>query len=359
MNYPSRCQRVAALLESYGLDAVVFNQAENLRYFCGFTGSDGVLVVSRKGTAFLTDSRYTTQAQQQVSAEQVEEYKLQSEGLNACLQEWQVNKVGFEPELVFGTLNDWRTKGADTIEWTVLKKELNRLRQIKDNDEIAALEDAAALNRFAFDEVLPQIKPGACERDIALALEFAMKKRGAEEKAFDFIVASGPRGAMPHGIASVRCIEEGDLVTIDFGCRLNGYHSDETVTLAVGKPVDELRRIFDIVLEAHDLAMAAVMPGIRLCEVDRIARGHIEQAGYGKYFGHGLGHGVGLDVHEAPVVSPRSETIAEEGMVITIEPGIYVPDLGGVRIEDTVLVTADAVRPLTSIPKTFYNVMSN
>ena len=229
----------------------------------------------------------------------------------------------------------------------------------KTSDEVDLLSKAAELNAVAFANIFEMIKPGAREVDVALALEFELKKRGAEEKAFDIIVASGSRGSMPHGIASEKLICAGELVTIDFGCRFSGYHSDETVTLAVGDVSEKLRTIFDTVLEAHDRALEAVTPGVALSELDRIARDYIKSCGFGDYFGHGLGHGIGLDVHEAPTVSPRSTAIAEAGMVITVEPGVYVPNVGGVRIEDTVLVTADGHRTLTKIPKTFNQILLN
>ena len=221
------------------------------------------------------------------------------------------------------------------------------------------IASAADLNAAGLAEVTAMIRPGVREKDIALALEFALRRLGAEEKAFDIIVASGVRGAMPHGVASDKILAEGEMVTIDFGCRLRGYHSDETVTLALGEVSDELRTIFEVVLEAHDRALEAVAPGVALSELDRLARDHIKACGYGDYFGHGLGHGVGLEIHEAPTVSPRSAAIAEEGMVFTIEPGIYLPGLGGVRIEDIVLVTADGHQTLTKIPKMFRNILLN
>jgi Xaa-Pro aminopeptidase len=233
------------------------------------------------------------------------------------------------------------------------------LRLHKSPDEIDAIASAAGLNVAGFAEIEAMIRPGVREKDIALALEFALRQLGAEEKAFDIIVASGLRGAMPHGVASDKKLAEGELVTIDFGCRLRGYHSDETVTLALGQASAELRTLFDVVLEAHDLALAAVAPGVALTELDRLARDHIKTCGYGDYFGHGLGHGVGLEIHEGPTVSPRSTAIAEAGMVFTIEPGIYLPGVGGVRIEDMVLVTTDGHQALTKIPKTFRNILLN
>ena len=178
-----------------------------------------------------------------------------------------------------------------------------------------------------------------------------MRRRGADARAFDFIVASGERGAMPHGRASDKLLCSGELVTIDFGAVKDGYHSDETVTVAVGRPSDRGREIHEIVRQAHDRAIAAVRPGISCRDLDAVARDYIREQGYDDYFGHGLGHGVGLDIHEKPVVSPRSDAVVEEGMVFTIEPGIYIPGFGGVRIEDTVAVTADGCVVLTQAPK--------
>ncbi len=359
MDYPCRRQKISNLLVELELSAILFSKPEQLRYLCGFTGSDGALIVSSTEMIFLTDSRYTMQAREQVVADRVEEYKVKGDSIITQLKTYAPTKIGFEAELAFGTAQDLQQRGDESWQWVALGKQLDSLRLSKEPDEVSAVSVATQANFEAFTEIRNMIQPGVSERAVALALEFALKQRGAEEKAFDFIVASGYRGAMPHGVASERIIEQGDLVTIDFGCRFRGYHSDETVTLAVGAVSDELRNIFDIVLEAHDRALAAVVPGIALIELDRIAREHIDLAGYGQYFGHGLGHGVGLEVHEAPVVSPRSRLTAEEGMIFTIEPGIYLPDVGGVRIEDMVLVTSDGSKILTKIPKTFCNVLVN
>jgi Xaa-Pro aminopeptidase len=183
-----------------------------------------------------------------------------------------------------------------------------------------------------------------------------MRERGADDRSFDFIVASGERGALPHGRASTKVLQRGELVTFDFGAVWDGYCSDETVTVSLGPPDSRQREIYRIVKEAHDLAIEAVRPGVPLRQLDGIARHYIDEAGYGNHFGHGLGHGVGLQIHEGPVVSPRSEAVAEEGMVFTIEPGIYVPGWGGVRIEDMVEVTADGCRVLTAVPKELITV---
>jgi Xaa-Pro aminopeptidase len=350
----NRAPLVWNILEECRLDAFVFFHPTNLRFLCGFTGTDGALVAGGGKAFFLTDSRYTMQARHQVLADQIMEYRVKLEGVLSCLEENGFQRIGFEAEtLPYATAQKLKEKAAVGTQWIPVAREVQSFRGIKDSSETAALREACSLNAAAFEEVLPLIRSGITEKEISLALEFSLKRLGGEEKAFDFIVASGERGALPHGVASGKKIQDGELVTLDFGVRLKGYHSDETVTVAVGSVSRQLREIFDIVLEAHDLAMAAVRPGRPLREIDEIARNYIVEAGYGDYFGHGLGHGVGLEVHEFPTVSSRSEETAMEGMIFTIEPGIYIPGLGGVRIEDMIEVTADGCRPLTAIPKAF------
>lgn len=353
----SRSCFVRQLLGDHRLDALVFFNPCNLRYLCGFTGSDGALIVTADGDCFLSDSRYSVQARAEVQADQLAEYKIKADGVIETLDEFRVRRVGFEADtLAYGTVERLREKSGHQRQWFPLSKELLPLRARKDAGEILLLEEAAGLNARAFEEILPLLRPGVIEGEIALALEMSLRQLGGEDRAFDFIVASGKRGAMPHGVASEKVIAAGELVTIDFGTRRHGYHSDETVTVAIGEIDARQREIFDVTLAAHNLALAAVRPGIPLRELDQIARNYIHQRGYGEFFGHGLGHGVGLEVHEHPTVSPRSEDLAVEGMVFTIEPGIYIADFGGVRIEDTVLVTSDGCRSLTSIPKTFRTV---
>ncbi|MEJ2200411.1 MAG: Xaa-Pro peptidase family protein [Desulfuromonadaceae bacterium] len=349
----NRIIQASEFLRTCALDAFVFFYLPNIRYLSGFTGTDGVLVLVGGETAFLTDSRYTSQARQQVVAGTIREYRNKIEAVVEFLTEKGAIRVGFEAEtLAYGTVSELREKG-DFFQWIPVTSEVKALRCQKDAAEILALERAAALNAECFNEVLADIRPGARERDIALALEFALKRRGAEEKSFEYIVASGVRGAFPHGVASDKQLAAGEMVTIDFGCRLQGYHSDETVTLALGPVSARMREIYATVLEAHDRAIDRVRPGIALKDIDAVARDFISECGFGEFFGHGTGHGLGLEVHEFPPVSFRSDEMAKEGMVFTIEPGIYIPELGGVRIEDTVLVTADGCRRLTRIPKDF------
>ncbi len=354
MNYFNRHVAVRHILEERQLAALIFFGMTNVRYLSGFSGTDGVFICTSSETIFLTDSRYTTQAQNQVIADRVVCYSNKLQAVADELASLRLARAGFDADAISVALFD-KLKGliASETELVPCGAELEALRACKDSDEIFFLKQAADLNRQAFEAVLPKIVPGVSEKAIALELEFTLKRLGGEENSFDFIVASGDRGALPHGVASDKIIKDGELVTIDFGTRVGGYCSDETVTVAVGNVEGKLRQIFDIVLEAHDSALREVKAGIKIATLDQIARDYIKEQGYGEFFGHGLGHGVGLDIHEFPSVSSRSTESLQEGMIITIEPGIYIPNLGGVRIEDSVIVTASGYELLTRIPKLF------
>lgn len=348
----NRTSALRELLVEQRLDALLVTRPANLRYFSGFTGTDGALIITANETIFLTDSRYTIQANEEVAVDQRREYAVQAEGIVAALGDCCARKVGYEAEnLTCAALERLQVRSGQGIEWVGLDRPMLALRGIKDNVEIAALERAAHLAAAAFEEIVPLLQPGLAEREVALALEFAMRRLGGDEKSFDLIVASGGRGALPHGAASDRLLRNGELVTIDFGLRLHGYCSDETVTLAIGEIDAELERVYDTVYQAQQQALAAIRPGVPLKEIDAVARNVIAEAGYGPFFGHGLGHGVGLEVHEYPTLSPRSVDTAEVGMVFTVEPGIYLSGKGGVRLEDMVVVTAEGCRKLTRICK--------
>ena len=352
-----RRSSIRDILRSEGLDAILIFGLPNMRYLSGFTGTDGVLLISEEEVVFLTDSRYQAQARSQVCAERIVCYKDKLHAIGEELLRSECKRVGFDADVVSVALfEELKKKVIKPLEWCPLSKKLQAIRGIKTPDELSALKKAASLNRQAFELILPAIQPGATEKHIALELEYALKRLGGEANAFDFIVASGVRGALPHGVASDKQLRSGELVTIDFGTRVEGYHSDETVTLAIGEVDGKLRQIFDIVLEAHDSALAAVRPGMQLADLDAVARDYITAKGYGDFFGHGLGHGVGLEIHEFPAVSSRSEVSLCEGMVITVEPGIYLPAVGGVRIEDTIVVTSEGYESLTSIPKEFRQI---
>ena len=350
----TRGDSIRQLLVTEGLDGLVIFGLPNIRYLCGFTGSDGILLVTADRSVFLTDSRYATQAKNQVCTDQIICYKNKFTRLVEELTQFKLRRVGFDAEvLAVAAFNELQAIAAAAIQWHPLTEQLRTLRSVKSAEELNNLRQAASLNRDAFEEILHLIKPGVSERQIALELEFSLKRRGGEINAFDFIVASGERGALPHGVASDKLLQAGELLTIDFGTRFAGYHSDETVTLALGEIDGKLRQIFDIVLKAHDLALEAIRPGLLISELDAVARDYIDGKGYAENFGHGLGHGVGLEIHEYPPVSAKTIEPLKAGMVVTIEPGIYLPGIGGGRIEDTVVVTTDGYEALTLIPKHF------
>jgi len=346
----SRLNRLRNELKRHQLDAILLSDPVHLRYYTNFSGSDGALIVTGAQSFFRTDSRYTAQAGAEVKADSIAEYKVKNPEIITLLQGLQVTEVGFDATRVnvahFNQLCALESK----LHWVPLEH-LDDLRQVKDYVELDHLEQACDINAMAFEKILSHIRPGVTENQIAVELEYALRSCGGEEKAFDFIVASGWRGAYPHGVASEKPLKAGELITIDFGTRKGGYYSDETVTLALGEVSPQLREIHACVLRAHDLALESLAPSLPAREVDRIARNYIDSCGYGRYFGHGLGHGIGLEVHEGPTLSPRSEVVLTPGMVFTIEPGIYIPEVGGVRIEDTVLLTNDGYRCLTSVPK--------
>ena len=348
----SRLSSLQPFFEEHLLKAVLFTDLRNIRFLCGFTGTEGALLVSPGKAWFLCDSRYTAQAAEEVTGAEVRECgAARIETIAALTSEYGLDRIGFEA--AHTTVSSFRrlSEKLNGIELIELDSKLDEIRIRKDAAEIILLSTVATLASHSLTAILDNIKPGVREVDVAMALELEMRRRGADGKAFDFIVASGLRGAMPHGVASNKVIESGDLVTIDFGALKDGYHSDETVTVACGKPERRAEEIHSIVRTAHDLAISAVRPGISCKELDEIARGYIRDKGYGDYFGHGLGHGIGLEIHEMPTISPRGTTVLEEGMAITIEPGIYIPGFGGVRIEDTVIVTGDGCMVITSADK--------
>jgi Xaa-Pro aminopeptidase len=346
-----RILRARDLMGRLHLDALLVTSPPNIRYLSGFTGSEGVLILTHDANWLLVDGRYITQAQEQAPLSEALCYKQKGKAVCTILQDCAVKTCGFESERMSVAVHGSLHSGLKAIELVPLAAELDDLRQLKDPAEIEQLAATAALASQALLQIVSTMVPGQTERELALALEFAMKRAGAEGIAFDFIVASGERGALPHGRASDKTIQRGELVTVDFGAVCNGYHSDETVTVAVGSTDARQREIYGVVKEAHDLALSAVRPGVTLAGLDVIARDHIAGKGYGEYFGHGLGHGVGLEIHENPVLNSQSRAIAQEGMVFTVEPGIYIPGWGGIRIEDTVVVTADGCHLLTKVDK--------
>jgi len=325
---------------------------ENIRYLCGFTGSDGVFLLTQKESFFLTDSRYWTQAEEEVQSSKIIHYYKKIDGMVSLLSDLKLREVGFESSALTFSIHRSLLKRLDReIKLIPLEDEIKNLRAVKDEQELALIHTAIDISSKAFEHIVGTAKVGVPEGEIAFEMEFFMKRNGAQALAFDLIVASGKRSALPHGKASDKRIEKGDFILIDFGSMFHGYFCDQTRTLICGRPSPEQEKVYRIVKEAHDKAIEKIRPGIPLQEVDGAARDHIQKCGYGEYFGHGTGHGIGLAVHEDPAVNKENKDLVQDGMVFTVEPGIYVPDWGGVRIEDMVRVTSQGAEVLTYLSR--------
>lgn len=346
-----RLDRVRQKLKKLDLDALLVTDLKNVRYLSGFTGSAGAVLVTEDAAYFLTDFRYTTQAGEQVKDLEVRIYR---QGLypevQGILSGQNIKKLGIESDQM--TVTQYHA-AQETLSSLIKPTQglVEELRQVKDADELAIIKAACEITDQAFDHILGFIKPGLSEIQIANELEAFLKGKGASAMSFDTIIASGVRSAMPHGVASDKLIELGDIITLDFGCYYKGYSSDMTRTIAVGSISDKLAEIYQIVLDAHLRVIDQTKAGMTGKEVDALARDYITQKGYGEYFGHSTGHGLGLDVHEQPAVSHRSDAVMVENMVITDEPGIYLPGIGGVRIEDDLIIQKDRVESTNRSPK--------
>lgn len=343
--------KLRSALEANDLDAILITSPINRRYITGFTGSAGVAIISRNDTRFITDFRYTEQASEQAKQFSVVQHKQLIElEVRDQLKEMRVKRLGFEKEYV--TYSQYESyKDVFEVELIPVSGLVEELRLIKTNDELAIMKKAAKIADDAFVHIQGYIKPGVREIDVSNELEFFMRKKGATSSSFDIIVASGNRSALPHGVASEKEIQAGELVTLDYGALYQGYCSDITRTVAVGEINKDLQNIYDIVLEAQLRGVSGIKPGITGKEADTITRDYITEKGYGEYFGHSTGHGLGLEVHEAPGLSFRTDKTLEPGMVVTVEPGIYVPQVGGCRIEDDLVVTESGNERLTFAKK--------
>lgn len=347
----NRMDRLRHLLEKEELDAYLVTNHYNLRYLTRFTGTTAIAVIAKDQAFFITDSRYTEQAKKQVPDFEIVQNRgpIFDEAAKLCDKyHWKTLAIE-ENDITFAQYAELEAKIASKLVPT--SGLVEGLRQVKDQSEIELIEKAVEIADKGFMHVLETIQPGLTEIEVANQLDFFMRSLGATGTSFDTILASGKRSALPHGVASEKVIEEGDLITLDFGCYYQGYVSDMTRTFAIGEVPDQLHEIYNIVYEANRRVREIARPGMRSDELDSIARDYITEQGYGDYFGHGTGHGIGLEIHEGPVVSPRSEEIYEVGNVITDEPGIYLPGIGGVRIEDDLLLTPEGNRVLTKSPR--------
>ncbi len=348
--FPERLSRVRASLLSDNLDALLFFDMNNIRYLSGFTGSDGALLVERDRSVLLVDGRYKTQAANEAAQAAIFECRDKIEGLAEIIA-GGIKTVGFEAAAIsFETYGKLREKIGEAA-LMPLPVEANSLRAIKDGGEIACLRKAADLASRTLISMMDFIRPGLKEKDVALEMEYRMGLSGANGASFKTIVASGINSALPHAAPGAKKLARGDAVVIDFGAIYEGYHSDETCTFFIGAPSDRQKKGYALVKEAHDRALAAAKAGTPCSEIDRIARNCIRDGGMGLYFSHGTGHGLGLDVHEPPRIAAPSEEVLKAGMVVTIEPGVYIPGLWGIRIEDTILVGEDGCETLTKVSK--------
>lgn len=347
----SRLEQLRGKLEEHEIDGILITSKYNRRYITGFTGSAGVALVSKTGAKFITDFRYVEQAENQIKDFDIVKHGgIIKEEIANQVKELKIKSLGFEKDhLTFAEYEEFNQ--AIDAELVPVSGLVEKLRLYKDEGELAIMREAIKIADAAFEHILSFIRPGVKEIDVSNELEFFMRKQGAESSSFDTIVASGYRSALPHGVASDKTIEKGELVTLDFGALYKGYCSDITRTVAVGQPSDELKKIYEIVLEAELRGINGIKPGMTGKEADALTRDYITEKGFGEYFGHSTGHGLGMEVHEFPSLSHRSDTVLEPGMVVTVEPGIYIPSIGGTRIEDDIVITEDGNEVLSSSPK--------
>ncbi len=344
-------ERIAAHLGE--LDAVLLTSESNCYYATGFLG-EGAALVTRKGSWYFTDSRYTEAAEKAIGGAaaigEISREKPFSALINGALEASGAKTVGFEEERMTVAEHAAYTKKLSAA-LTPASALMTELRGSKDEDELAYMIAAQRIAEGALAQILTEIRPGMTERAIAARLDYLMVSAGAEKTSFDTIVASGPNGSMPHAVPGMRQVQQGDFITMDFGCVYHGYCSDMTRTVALGQPSDEMRRVYDIVLQAQLAGIAAAKAGVTGAAIDGAARQVITDAGYGAYFGHSFGHSLGIDIHEAPNASPANDKPMPENAVVSAEPGIYLPGKFGVRIEDVMVLRPQGAEVIIRAPK--------
>ncbi|HHX03062.1 MAG TPA: aminopeptidase P family protein [Tissierellia bacterium] len=344
-----RVARVRKKMQQASLDAALFYKPENLYYLSGFTGSSGYVLITPTDKYFLTDFRYYSQVREQAPDFELVPLDYHNP-IRLRLGELSSGVLGFEEEhMIVETYHEFKAEYKGELR--PMGRFIEDLRMIKDEQEVATMQRAQDIADETYKEILEIVSAGMSELDLAQEMYLRMQRKGAQGTSFDTIVASGIRGSLPHGVASDKIMQRGELVTLDFGCIYNGYCSDMTRTFALGRADERQKEIYDIVLEAQLAALKVIAPGVSTKLVDKAARDVIAGYGYAEYFGHGLGHSLGLEVHENPRFSPLSDVPLEVGMVMTVEPGIYLEDFGGVRIEDAVVITEDGYHNMTRSPK--------
>jgi len=347
-----RLHKLRSQFPHLGIDAFLVTNPPHLRYVSNFSGSSGIGFITKTLTVLITDGRYTTQARRQAKGWSVRiapDSLFEELGKTNLLRKGL--RIGFDGNVLPYSLCLSLKKRFPWVQFLSKIGSVERIAAVKEPTEVRKIRRAVAITDKVFDEILGVIRPGVTELDIAAEISYRHRKHGAEADAFESIVASGPRGALPHGHASSRKIRNREFVTLDFGCVYEGYYSDFTRTVSVGKPSQEWKSIYQIVLDAQRKAIDAAATGMAARDLDAVARNHIRKMGYDEYFNHSLGHGLGMQIHEPPRISTRSSARLQSGNVITIEPGIYIPHSGGVRIEDDVLVTNGSCEVLTTSEK--------
>ncbi|MBP0725767.1 aminopeptidase P family protein [Bacillus sp. RG28] len=347
----NRIEKIQKQLTKNNVDAILITKNENRRYTTGFTGSAGMVLISQKGVTFITDFRYGEQAQAEVKNAKIviHDGNIEKE-VASEIERHGIQNLAVEANAM--TLNTFSAlKEYTNAQLVPLENIVEKVREIKDQSELETMRTAARIADTAFDNILNVIKPGITEREVRNELEVYMRKQGASSSSFNIIVASGQRAALPHGVASEKVIEHGDMVTLDFGAMYNGYCSDITRTIAVGNCSDEFHDIYHIVLEALKRGTEGIRAGENAKKIDDLTRDYITEKGYGDRFGHSTGHGLGLEVHEPLRLSDKSKEVLQAGMVVTVEPGIYIPGWGGCRIEDDIVVTENGYEIITHSPK--------
>lgn len=345
-----RITRLLAALQTDADEAVVVYKPANLFYLTGFTG-EGLALVGPGGRAVVTDFRYVEQAECECpgfAIISVEKGQTHEQAVATLCRDWGVHAMRYEDDTLTVRTFQSAQQATEGVRWLPLRDDIERLRQIKDEGEIALTERACAITGEAFTRILPQIREGMSEKELALLLEADMRGHGADALAFSTIVAAGAHGSLPHAVPGEYRFCRGDMITMDFGAKVGGYCADMTRTVALGQPSPEMLRVYQTVQEAQQRAQDAVRAGGEMKAIDAIARGYIGAAGYEGRFGHGLGHSLGIEIHESPRLSATASGVLEANQLMTVEPGIYLPGVGGVRIENTVVVLADGCRPLTT-----------
>ncbi len=333
-----------------GLDAVFISHPPNIFYLSGFTGTNGFLLITARKAFLLTDFRYMEQAREEAPfLETVKiEKGLDGEIILGLLAKEGISSLAVEEEyLSLAAFKKLQGQPGSGFEFQSAGTIIEKMRAVKEESEIESIASAAQIADLAFQELLPTIRPGLRESALACELEYLLRKKGSARIPFPIIVASGYRSALPHGVATGKLLQANELITIDFGAVHAGYCSDMTRTIMIGKPDLKQKKIFDLVCQAREIALQNLVIGMEAVKIDSLVRDYFSAEGYGDYFGHGLGHGIGLEVHERPSLSPRGQGRLEGGMVFSVEPGLYFPGWGGVRIEDLVVLRGDGPERLT------------